>query len=63
MAKLKLSGAAVLLIVVVPVFMYAGALLIGIQLGRALERRHDSVTVSFSIRGALAYVAKGKKKK
>ncbi|KAF8706408.1 hypothetical protein HU200_030673 [Digitaria exilis] len=59
MAKLKLSGAAVLLIVVVPVFMYAGALLIGIQLGRALERRHDSVTVSFSIRGALAYVAKG----
>jgi hypothetical protein len=58
MAKLKLSGAAVLLIVVVPLFMYTGALLIGIQLGRALERRPDSGGVSFSIRGALAYLAK-----
>jgi len=58
MAKLKLSGAAVLLIVVVPLFMYTGALLIGIQLGRALERRPDSVRVSFTIRGALGYLAK-----
>jgi hypothetical protein len=58
MAKLKLSGAAVLLIIVVPLFMYTGALLIGIQLGRALERRPDSGGVSFSIRGALAYLAK-----
>ncbi|CAN6325659.1 unnamed protein product [Urochloa humidicola] len=56
--KLKLSGAAVLLVIVVPLFMYAGALLIGVQLGRALERNPDSVSVSFSIRGALAYLAK-----
>ncbi|CAL5098542.1 unnamed protein product [Urochloa decumbens] len=56
--KLKLSGAAVLLVIVVPLFMYAGALLIGIQLGRALERSPDSMSVSFSIRGALAYLAK-----
>ncbi|CAL4995836.1 unnamed protein product [Urochloa decumbens] len=56
--KLKLSGAAVLLVIVVPLFMYAGALLIGVQLGRALERSPDSVSVSFSIRGALAYLAK-----
>ncbi|CAN6330365.1 unnamed protein product [Urochloa humidicola] len=52
--KLKLSGAAVLLVIVVPLFMYAGALLIGVQLGRALERNPDSV----SVRGALAYLAK-----
>ncbi|CAO2140671.1 unnamed protein product [Urochloa humidicola] len=52
--KLKLSGAAVVLVIVVPLFMYAGALLIGVQLGRALERNPDS----FSIRGALAYLAK-----
>ncbi|CAM0146900.1 unnamed protein product [Urochloa decumbens] len=56
--KLKLSGAAVLLVIVVPLFMYGGALLIGIQLGRALERSPDSMSVSFSIRGALAYLAK-----
>ncbi|RCV36278.1 hypothetical protein SETIT_7G305900v2 [Setaria italica] len=56
--KLKLSGPAVLLIIVVPLFVYAGALLIGIQLGRALERSPDSASVSFSIRGALAYLAK-----
>ena len=59
MAKLKLSGAAfLLLIIVVPLFMYTGALLTGIQLGRALERRPDSVRVSFTIRGALGYLAK-----
>ncbi|CAO2143109.1 unnamed protein product [Urochloa humidicola] len=52
--KLKLSGVAVVLVIVVPLFMYAGALLIGVQLGRALERNPDSV----SIRGALAYLAK-----
>ncbi|CAN6348833.1 unnamed protein product [Urochloa humidicola] len=56
--KLKLSGAAVLLVIVVPLFMYAGALLIGIQLGRALESSPRSVSVSFTIRGALAYLAK-----
>ena len=60
MAKLiKLSGAAfLLLMVVVPLLMYTGALLTGIQLGRALERRPDSVRVSFTIRGALGYLAK-----
>ena len=58
MAKLKLSGAAVVLVMVVPLFMYTGALLVGIQLGRALERRPDSVRVSFTIRGALGYLAK-----
>ncbi|XP_039798189.1 jacalin-related lectin 3-like isoform X2 [Panicum virgatum] len=58
MAKLKLSGAAVVLVMVVPLFMYTGALLVGIQLGRALERRPDGVSVSFSIRGAFAYLAK-----
>ena len=60
MAKLiKLSGAAfLLLMVVVPLLMYTGALLTGIQLGRALERRPDGVSVSFSIRGAFAYLAK-----
>jgi len=52
MAKLKLSGAAVVLVMVVALFMYTGALLVGIQLGRALERRPDGVSVSFSIRGA-----------
>ncbi|CAO2147483.1 unnamed protein product [Urochloa humidicola] len=55
--KLKLSGAAVLLVIVVPLFMYGGALLIGVQLGRALQRKSPD-SVSFSIRGALTYLAK-----
>ncbi|XP_062204330.1 mannose/glucose-specific lectin-like [Phragmites australis] len=55
----RLSGAAVLLIlVVVPLCMYTCAFLVGMELGRALERRPDSVSVRFSIRGVLDYVTK-----
>ena len=57
----KVSGATVvLLLVVVPLSMYTCALLVGVQLGRALERRPDGVvSVSFSIRGVrLDLVAK-----
>ncbi|RCV37152.1 hypothetical protein SETIT_8G040500v2 [Setaria italica] len=50
--KLKLSG------VCRAAHHRSGALLIGIQLGRALERNPDSASVSFSFRGALAYLAK-----
>jgi hypothetical protein len=57
----KLSGAAVLLLVVVPLSMYTYALLVGIQLGRALERGPDNsvgASVEFTWRGALDYVTK-----
>jgi hypothetical protein len=55
----KLSGAAVLLLVIVPLSMYTCALLVGIQLGRALERGPDNSGgsgVEFTWRGALDYV-------
>ncbi|KAJ1264623.1 hypothetical protein BS78_08G013800 [Paspalum vaginatum] len=52
----KLSGAAVLLLVVVPLCIYTCALLVGVHLGRALERRPDSVSNN---RGILRFVAKG----
>lgn len=59
MAKAKLSVAAVLLLVVVPLCMYTCALLVGIQLGRTLERGPDSAGgVGFTWRGALHYVTK-----
>jgi hypothetical protein len=57
----KLSGAAVLLLVIVPLSMYTCALLVGIQLGRALERAPDNSGgsgVEFTWRGALDYVTK-----
>ncbi|TVU50655.1 hypothetical protein EJB05_02034, partial [Eragrostis curvula] len=50
----RLSGAAVLLLVVVPLCMYTCALFVGIQLGQALERRPDSI----SIRGVVDYFSK-----
>ncbi|KAK3118277.1 hypothetical protein QOZ80_9BG0696600 [Eleusine coracana subsp. coracana] len=53
----RLSGAAVLLILVVPLFMYTFALFADIQLGRAVERNPDSVNV-VSIRGIVEYFAK-----
>lgn len=52
----KLSGAAVLLLLLVPLCMYTCALLVGVQLGRALERRPDGVIVTLSIGEALGYV-------
>ncbi|CAN6373726.1 unnamed protein product [Urochloa humidicola] len=58
MAKLSV-GAALLLLVVVPLCMCTGALLVGIQLGRTIERRPDSVSVSFiSLSEAFGYVVK-----
>ncbi|CAO2150270.1 unnamed protein product [Urochloa humidicola] len=58
MAKLSV-GAALLLLVVVPLCMCTGALLVGINLGRTLERRPDSVSVSFiSLSEAFGYVVK-----
>ncbi|CAO1940498.1 unnamed protein product [Urochloa humidicola] len=57
MTKLS-GGAALLLLVVVPLCMCTGALLVGINLGRKLERRPDSVGVSFSLSEAFGYVAK-----
>ncbi|XP_066340717.1 uncharacterized protein [Miscanthus floridulus] len=56
----KLSGAAVLLLVVVPLSMYTCALLVGIQLVRALERGpgNSGAGVEFTWRGALDYVTK-----
>lgn len=53
----RLSGAAVLLILVVPLLMYACALFVGIQVGRALERSPDSINV-VSVRGLVQYFAK-----
>ncbi|CAO2145201.1 unnamed protein product [Urochloa humidicola] len=55
MAKLS-GGAALLLLVVVPLCMCTGAFLVGINLGRKLERRPDSV--SFSLGEAFDYVVK-----
>ncbi|GJN07125.1 hypothetical protein PR202_ga24924 [Eleusine coracana subsp. coracana] len=52
----RLSGAAVLLILVVPLFMYTFALFVGIQLGRALERNPDSVNV-VSVKGIVQFFA------
>ncbi|KAF8657920.1 hypothetical protein HU200_059730 [Digitaria exilis] len=56
----NLSGAAVLLLVVVLLCMYTCVLLVGIQLGRAIERRPpdtDSVSLTFSIGEVLGYAA------
>ncbi|GJN28434.1 hypothetical protein PR202_gb16557 [Eleusine coracana subsp. coracana] len=52
----RLSGAAVLLILVVPLFMYTFALFVGIQLGRAVERNPDSVNV-VSVKGVVQFFA------
>ncbi|KAL6640719.1 hypothetical protein ACP70R_021842 [Stipagrostis hirtigluma subsp. patula] len=54
----RLSVAAVLLMVVVALCMYTCALLVGVELGRAIERRPDSIDISLSVRGVLDYVRK-----
>ncbi|CAM0149537.1 unnamed protein product [Urochloa decumbens] len=57
MARLS-GGAALLLLVIIPLCMCTGGLLVVIHLGRTLERRPDSVSVSFSLGEAFGYVAK-----
>ncbi|KAL6653483.1 hypothetical protein ACP70R_009061 [Stipagrostis hirtigluma subsp. patula] len=54
----RLSVAAVLLMVVIPLCMYTCALLVGVELGRAIERRPDSINISLSVRGVLDYIRK-----
>ncbi|KAL6597402.1 hypothetical protein ACP70R_046842 [Stipagrostis hirtigluma subsp. patula] len=54
----KLSVAAVLLIVAVSLCMYTCALLVGVELGRAIERKPDSIDISISVGGVLDYVRK-----
>jgi hypothetical protein len=55
----KLSGAEVLLLVVLPLSMYTCCLLLGIQFGRLMEREADNNgSIEFTWRGALDYVTK-----
>jgi hypothetical protein len=55
----KVSGAVVVLLVILPLSMYTCFLLLGIQFGRLLEREADnSGGVEFTWRGALDYVTK-----
>ncbi|KAL6871034.1 hypothetical protein ACP4OV_014882 [Aristida adscensionis] len=54
----RLSVAAVLLLVAVPLCMYTCALLVGVELGRAVERMPDTLSLSLSVRGVLDHVKK-----
>ncbi|KAL6871033.1 hypothetical protein ACP4OV_014881 [Aristida adscensionis] len=55
----RLSVAAVLLLVAVPLCIYTCALLlVGVELGRAVERRPDTISLSLSVRGVLDHVKK-----